>query len=48
MPTMLKQDRPVNVTSNRLDYDGVSEATYSGNALLWQDKSQDRGRHDRA
>jgi lipopolysaccharide export system protein LptA len=40
MPVMLKQDRPVNVTSNRLDYDGVSEATYTGNALLWQDKSR--------
>ena len=43
MPVMLKQDRPVNVTSNRLDYDGVSEATYSGNALLWQDKSRISG-----
>jgi lipopolysaccharide export system protein LptA len=40
LPAMLKQDRPVNVTSNRLDYDGVSEATYSGSALLWQDKSR--------
>jgi lipopolysaccharide export system protein LptA len=40
LPVMLKQDRPVNVTSNRLDYDGVSEATYSGNALLWQDRSR--------
>ncbi len=37
---MLKQDRPVNVMSNRLDYDGVSEATYTGNALLVQDKSR--------
>ncbi len=43
MPMMLKQDRPVNVTSNRLDYDGVAEATYSGNALLWQDKSRISG-----
>ena len=40
MPAMLKQDQPVNVTSNRLEYDGVAEATYSGNALLWQDKSR--------
>jgi lipopolysaccharide export system protein LptA len=40
VPAMLKQDQPVNVTSNRLDYDGVAEATYSGNALLWQDKSR--------
>ena len=36
MPVMLNQDKPVNVTSNRVDYDGVSEATYTGNALLWQ------------
>ena len=36
MPAMLKQDQPVTVTSNRLDYDGVADATYSGNALLWQ------------
>jgi lipopolysaccharide export system protein LptA len=40
VPAMLKQDQPVNVISNRLDYDGVAEATYSGNALLWQDKSR--------
>jgi lipopolysaccharide export system protein LptA len=40
MPVMLKQDRPVTVTSNRLEYDGVAEATYSGNALLWQDQSR--------
>ncbi len=43
MPAMLKQDAPVNVTSNRLDYDGVAEATYSGSALLWQDKSRIEG-----
>jgi lipopolysaccharide export system protein LptA len=37
MPAMLKQNEPVNVTSNRLDYDGTnSRATYSGNARLWQ------------
>jgi lipopolysaccharide export system protein LptA len=40
MPAMLKQDKPVNVTSNRLEYDGVSQATYSGKALLWQDRSR--------
>jgi len=40
MPAMLKKDRPVTVTSNRLAYDGVSEATYTGNALLWQDQSR--------
>ncbi|HEY7500464.1 MAG TPA: LptA/OstA family protein [Vicinamibacterales bacterium] len=40
VPGMLQQDKPVTVTSNRLSYDGVSEASYSGNALLWQDKSR--------
>ena len=39
MPAMLQQDKPVNVTSNRLDYDGEAGlATYAGNARLWQDK----------
>jgi lipopolysaccharide export system protein LptA len=38
VPSMLKQDRPVNVTSNRLDYDSAASlATYEGNAKLWQD-----------
>jgi lipopolysaccharide export system protein LptA len=36
MPAMLKRDSPVYVSSNRLEYDGVSEATYRGNASLWQ------------
>lgn len=37
VPSMLKQDEPVNVTSNRLQYDGAAgHATYSGNARLWQ------------
>ncbi len=40
VPAMLKADKQVNVTSNRLEYDGVAEATYSGKALLWQDKSR--------
>ena len=43
VPAMLKQDQQVNVTSNRLDYDGVSEATYSGSAMLWQEKSRIAG-----
>jgi LPS export ABC transporter protein LptC len=42
MPVMLEQDRPVYVASNNLSYDGVSEATYSGNARLWQDQSQSK------
>jgi lipopolysaccharide export system protein LptA len=38
VPSMLKQDRPVNVTANRLDYDsGSSLATYQGHARLWQE-----------
>ena len=38
MPAMLAQDQPVNVKSNRLDYDSAnSVAIYEGNALLWQD-----------
>lgn len=38
MPSMLKQEQPVNVKSNRLDYDGAnSVATYDGNARLWQE-----------
>ena len=35
---MLAQDKPVNVTSNQLDYDGgAGHAVYEGNARLWQD-----------
>ena len=37
MPVMLKQDQPVKVTANRLAYDGVGEATYTGNAFMWQE-----------
>ena len=37
VPSMLKQDEQVNVTANRLEYDGSrSLATYTGNANLWQ------------
>jgi lipopolysaccharide export system protein LptA len=37
MPGMLKDSEPVNVTANRLEYDGAnSRATYTGNARLWQ------------
>ena len=37
LPSMLNDDEPVNVTANRLDYDGAtSVATYTGNATLWQ------------
>ncbi len=37
VPGMLKDSEPVNVTANRLEYDGAnSRATYTGNARLWQ------------
>lgn len=37
VPSMLKEDEPVYVTSNRLKYLGASSlATYSGNVKLWQ------------
>lgn len=39
IPSMLEEDKPVNVTANRLDYDGAAGlATYAGDARLWQDK----------
>jgi lipopolysaccharide export system protein LptA len=44
MPGMLKQGEPVNVKSNRLDYDGnASLATYSGNARLCQEDTVVQG-----
>lgn len=37
MPSMLKQDQPVNVTADRLNYAGSeSRATYEGGVQLWQ------------
>ena len=43
VPSMLKQDEAVNVTSNRLDYDGAkSLATYEGNARVWQEDTEIR------
>jgi lipopolysaccharide transport protein LptA len=37
MPSMLADDEPVNVTADKLSYDGRnSAAVYSGNARLWQ------------
>jgi lipopolysaccharide export system protein LptA len=37
VPSMLKQDQPVNVTAENLDYDGtVSKAVYRGTAQLFQ------------
>ena len=40
LPAMLKQDKPVTVVANRLEYDGKSEATYTGKARLWQEQSK--------
>ena len=40
VPTMLKQDQPVIVTSNRLEYDGAGGvATYTGDARLVQEQT---------
>jgi lipopolysaccharide export system protein LptA len=37
-PSIMKQDQPVNVRSNRLTYDGANAlASYEGSAKLWQD-----------
>ena len=38
VPSLLKQNEPVNVTSNRLHYQGsASKAVYSGNVIMWQE-----------
>jgi lipopolysaccharide export system protein LptA len=43
MPAMLKQNEPVTVTANRLQYDGATSlATYIGNARLWQEDTEVR------
>ena len=37
LPSLLKQDQPVNVTGDDLNYDGAaSRAAYTGKAQLWQ------------
>jgi lipopolysaccharide export system protein LptA len=44
VPSMLKGDQPVTVTSNRLEYDGAAgHAVYSGNARLWQSDTKVNG-----
>ncbi|HEV3484275.1 MAG TPA: LptA/OstA family protein, partial [Vicinamibacterales bacterium] len=44
VPSMLKQDQPVFVTSERLAYDGTAaRAIYEGTARLWQGDSEIRG-----
>jgi lipopolysaccharide export system protein LptA len=44
VPSLLKNDQPVTVTSNRLEYDGAAQhAVYSGNARLWQGDTKING-----
>ncbi len=44
MPSMLKQDQPVNVTATALDYDGTTSKTaYTGAAQLWQGDTSIKG-----
>ena len=44
LPSMFKQDKPVNVTADALDYSGtVNKATYTGSAQLWQDETSVKG-----
>jgi lipopolysaccharide export system protein LptA len=44
VPSLLKNDQPVTVTSNRLEYDGEAEhAVYSGSARLWQGETKING-----
>ena len=44
VPSILKGDQPVTVTSNRLEYDGDAEhAVYTGNARLWQGDTKING-----
>jgi len=44
VPALLKQDQPVTVTSNRLDYDGSEgHAVYIGNSRLWQGDTKING-----
>ena len=44
VPSLLKNDQPVTVTSNRLEYDGSAQhAVYTGNARLWQGETKING-----
>ena len=44
VPSMFKQDTPVNVTADALDYNGTAnKATYTGNAQLWQEDTSLKG-----
>lgn len=44
LPSVLKQNEPVHITANRLEYDGTAGvAKYTGDAKLWQDKTRIQG-----
>jgi lipopolysaccharide export system protein LptA len=44
MPSLLADDRPVTITSNRLEYDGsASHGVFTGSARLMQDRTEIRG-----
>jgi lipopolysaccharide export system protein LptA len=44
LPSVLKQNEPVQITANRLEYDGVAGvAKYAGDAKLWQEKTRIQG-----
>ncbi|MEQ1911059.1 MAG: LptA/OstA family protein [Vicinamibacterales bacterium] len=44
LPSMLKNDQPVNVTAERLTYDGPgAKAVYEGSVLLWQAETSIKG-----
>lgn len=44
VPSLLQQDQPVTVTSNRLEYDGLAgHAVYTGNSRLWQASTKVNG-----
>lgn len=44
VPSMLKNDVPITITSNRLEYDGqAGHAVYMGNARLWQGETKVNG-----
>ena len=44
VPSLLQQDQPVTITSNRLEYDGsAGHAVYIGNSRLWQGATKVNG-----
>ena len=48
-PGMLRDDQPVNVTAQHLEYDSAAgTAVYTGDARLWQGETADPGRDDHA